>query len=173
MQIPAEKVTSEFTSWVSTQDEKTVIRFLLLYVGLSLKHQSHAEGRAPHALHLKKRQEVSSSSTQQQMGPGTHAVTKKAAATHILWGRKDWSPHLEVIKKTLRNSSMELSPQPVTAHLSSVQMCQLNQKSQGPASTGPDPAFTCKLQQTQNKNNNKQTTQKPQQTKQRVCIKFK
>lgn len=91
MQIPAEKATSEFTSWVSTQDEKTVIRFLLPYVGLRLKHQSHAEGKAPHAFHLKKRQEVSFSSTQRQMGPGTHAVTKKAAATHTLRGRKDRS----------------------------------------------------------------------------------
>lgn len=82
MQIPAEKVTSDFTSWVSTQDEKTAIRFLLLYVGLSLKHQSRTEGKAPHAFHLKKRQEVSFSSIRQQMGPGTHAVIKKAAATH-------------------------------------------------------------------------------------------
>lgn len=101
MQIPAEKVTSEFTSWASTQDEKTVIRFFLLYVGLSLKLQSHTEGKEPHAFHLKKRQEVSSS-IPEQMGPGTHAVTKKAAATHAPRGRTDRSPRLEVIKKSFK-----------------------------------------------------------------------
>lgn len=36
---PSRKLTAEFTSWVSTQDEKILFFFfLLLYLGLSLKH---------------------------------------------------------------------------------------------------------------------------------------
>lgn len=79
IQIPAENEGQRFPDGFPHRMKRPSFGFSLLL----WDEVSHWRKNTPYVFHLKKREEVSFSFTQQQMGSGTHAVTEKGSSNTV------------------------------------------------------------------------------------------